>query len=139
MYYYHNYNHISGDNTVSVLVSNAVDHGFEPRGSQTKDYRIGICCFSPKHAALRRNNKDWWARNQDNVREWWDMSIRGLLFKWASTIKIKLSMLVKYNADLIIISLKINLFSPWYRWKIAELVLNNNHHYYSSSQKFVYI
>ena len=23
--------------------------------------------------------------------------------------------------------LKINLFSPWYSWKIAELVLNNNH------------
>jgi hypothetical protein len=29
--------------------------------------------------------------------------------------------------DLIIISLKINLFSPWSSWKIAELVLNNNH------------
>ena len=29
--------------------------------------------------------------------------------------------------DLIIISLKINLFSPWYSWKIAELALNNNH------------
>jgi len=23
--------------------------------------------------------------------------------------------------------LKINLFSPWYSWKIAELALNNNH------------
>jgi hypothetical protein len=28
---------------------------------------------------------------------------------------------------IIIISLKINLFMPWYRYKIAELVLNNNH------------
>jgi hypothetical protein len=27
----------------------------------------------------------------------------------------------------IIVSLKINLFSPWYCWKIAELALNNNH------------
>ena len=36
-------------------------------------------------------------------------------------------MLVLYKADLIIISLKINLFSPWYSWKIAELALNNNH------------
>ena len=26
-----------------------------------------------------------------------------------------------------IISLNINLFSPWYSWKIAQLVLNNNH------------
>ena len=29
--------------------------------------------------------------------------------------------------DLIIISLKINLFLPWYSWKIAELALNNIH------------
>ena len=31
---------------------------------------------------------------------------------------------------LIIISLKINLFSPWYSWKIAKLALNNNHSLY---------
>ena len=57
------------------------------------------------------------------------MSIRGLLFQWASTIKIQLSVLVytQYKADFIIISLKINLISPWYSWKIAEIVLNNNH------------
>jgi hypothetical protein len=28
---------------------------------------------------------------------------------------------------IIIISLKMNLFSPWYSWKITELALNNNH------------
>jgi hypothetical protein len=33
-------------------------------------------------------------RNQNNVSEWSDMSIRGLLFRWASTIKFQLSMLV---------------------------------------------
>jgi hypothetical protein len=32
-----------------------------------------------------------------------------------------------YKAKLIIISLKINLFSQWYSWKIAELEINNNH------------
>jgi len=48
---------------------------------KTKDYKIGICCFSAKHAALRRNSKDWLARNQDNVSEWGDMSIRELLFQ----------------------------------------------------------
>ena len=37
---------------------------------QTKDYTIVICCFSAKHAALRRKSKDWLARNQDNVSEW---------------------------------------------------------------------
>ena len=31
---------------------------------------------------------------KDNLSEWIDMSICGLLFQWASTIKIKLSMLV---------------------------------------------
>ena len=65
---------------VSVLASCAVDCGFEPRSGQTKDYKIGIRCFSAKHAALRGKSKDWLARNQDNVSEWGDMSIRGLLF-----------------------------------------------------------
>ena len=108
----------------SMLASSAVYHGFEPQSGQTKDYQIGICCFSIKHAALRR--KSWLVQNQDNVYEWSDMSIRGLLFQWAITIKIKLSMLVLYKADLVI-SLKINLFLPWYSWKISELALNNNH------------
>ena len=67
---------------VSVLASSAVDHrGFEPRSGQTKDYKIGICRFSTNHAALRRKSKDWLVRNQDNVSEWCDMSIRRLLFQ----------------------------------------------------------
>ena len=36
---------------VCVLVSIAVDLGFEPRSGQTKAYGIGMCCFSAKHAA----------------------------------------------------------------------------------------
>jgi hypothetical protein len=66
-----------------------VHRGLESRSGQTKDYNIGICCFSTKHAVLRRKSKDWLARNQDNVSEWGDMSIPG-----ASTIKIQLSVLV---------------------------------------------
>jgi hypothetical protein len=68
-----------GDVMVSVLASSAVSHGFESWSGQPKDYKIGICCFSAKHTALRRKNKDWLSRNQDNVSEWGDMSIRGLL------------------------------------------------------------
>ena len=79
---------------VSVLASSAVYRGFEPRSGQTKDYKIGICCFSAKHIALRRKSKIWLTRNQDNVSEWGGMSIRGLLFQWASTIKIQLSVLI---------------------------------------------
>ena len=63
---------------VSVLASSAVDRVFEPQSGQTKDYKIGMCCFS----ALCRKSKDWLARNQNNVYEWSDMSTRELLFQW---------------------------------------------------------
>ena len=66
---------------VSVLASCAVDRGFEFRSGQTKDYKIGICCFSAKHAALTRKSKEGLARNHDNVSEWGNMSIQGLLFQ----------------------------------------------------------
>jgi hypothetical protein len=66
---------------VSVIALSAVDCGFQPRSGQTKDYQIGICCFSAKHAALKRKNKDWLARNQNNVSKWSDMSIHGLFFQ----------------------------------------------------------
>jgi len=65
-----------------MLASGTVDRGFEPRSGQNKDYKIGICCFAAKHAALfRRERADWLARNQDSVSEWGDMSIRELLFQ----------------------------------------------------------
>ena len=65
---------------VSMLASSAVDRGFKPRLGQTKDDKIGICCFSANHAALRRKSKDWLAWNQNNMSEWSAMSTRGLLF-----------------------------------------------------------
>ena len=65
----------------SMLALIAVDRGFEPRSGQTKDYKIGICCFSAiKHAALRRKSKDWLAQNQDNVSEWNHMSTGNCCF-----------------------------------------------------------
>ena len=76
-----NQKHRIGGVMVSVLVLSAVDRGFEPRSGQTKDYKIGICCFSVKHASLRRKSKDWLARNQNNVSEWSDISTRRLLFQ----------------------------------------------------------
>ena len=78
---------------VKVLASSAIDRGSIPRSDQTKDYKIGICCFSAKHAALTWKSKDWLERNQDNVAEWGNMFVRGLLFQWASTIKIQISVL----------------------------------------------
>jgi hypothetical protein len=89
--------------TLSFLIVFGLSHT-----RQTEDYKIGICCFSTKNTALRRKSKDWLAYDKDNVSEWSDMSIRVQLFQWASTIKIHLSMLVLYKADLnSIMSLKI--------------------------------
>ena len=69
--------------SVHVLASRVrEDLEFHPRSGQTKDYKIGICCFSAKHTSLRSKRKDWLARNQNNVFEWSDMSTRGLLFQW---------------------------------------------------------
>ena len=110
----------------SVLTSSVLDRGFKSRSGQTKDYKIGICCFSPKHAALRRKSKDWLAWNQNNVSEWSDMSTCGLLFQWASTIKIQLSGSRTKQTSL---------SSHWKlicsRHDIAELVLNNNFWWFS--------
>jgi hypothetical protein len=61
---------------VRVLASNVVDRGFDPRSGQTKDYAIGICCFSAKQSALRSKSKDWLTRDQNNVSEWSDMPKR---------------------------------------------------------------
>jgi hypothetical protein len=63
-----------------------VDPGFEPRSGQTEDNEIGICCFSAKHAALRRKRKNWLSQNQNNVSEWSDMSIGMFYFVSDNTV-----------------------------------------------------
>ena len=68
-------NRISG-----IMVSMLAFMGSSP-GRVKPDYKIGICCFSVKQAALRRKSKDWSVRNQNDVSEWSDMSTRRLLFQ----------------------------------------------------------
>jgi hypothetical protein len=51
--------------------------GFSP--DLVKPKKIGIRCFSAKHAVFRRKSKEWLARIEDNVSEWGDMFIRELL------------------------------------------------------------
>ena len=41
-------------------VMSVVDRGFESWSVQTKDFKIGICCFSAKHAALGERAKTGW-------------------------------------------------------------------------------
>ena len=52
---------------VSVLASSAEGRGFDPRPGQTKDIKIGICCFSAKQAAFRSKRIVWSAQSQNNV------------------------------------------------------------------------
>jgi hypothetical protein len=73
---------------VSVLVWIAAYCRFKSRSGQDKDCKIGISCFSIKHAASRRKSKYLLAPNQDNVSEWSDMSTSRLLFHGASTVQI---------------------------------------------------
>lgn len=51
-----------------VLTYRVVPCGFNPWTSQTKDYKIGKCCFSAKLQGLRSKT------GQDNVLYWNDMS-----------------------------------------------------------------
>ena len=111
---------------VSVLVSSTVDREFEPWSGQTKHYKICICCFSAKHAALKKKSKDWLAQNRDNVSGLGNMSTHGLLFQWASTIKIQLSILIA-NTKQTSSSSHWKLTCSGHDIKIAELALNNNH------------
>ena len=46
-----------GDVMISVLALIVLDRGFEPLADQTKDYKIGICCFSAKHATLKESEQ----------------------------------------------------------------------------------
>ena len=91
----------------------------DPWSDKTRTMDIG--CFSAKHTILKGKLK---------IRIMCQSGITfipGNLFQWVITIKIHLSVLVKCKADIIIISLKCNLFSPGHNYKIAHLALNNNH------------
>ena len=100
---HHSYNaNRVGSVMIRVIILSAVDRWFEPLSGKTKpNYKIGLCYFSDKHTAFMRKSKDWSPGNQDNVSEWSDMFIRGLLFQCASTIKIPISVFVLYKGTLL--------------------------------------
>ena len=45
---------------VIVFALGALEHGFKVWSSQSKHYKLGICCFSSNHTALRRKRKTGW-------------------------------------------------------------------------------
>ena len=112
---------------VSLIASSAVDRGFEPRSVESKDFKISICCFSAKHAALRKIAKIGQLGIRimcPNGATWlpadWCFSAlapsKSNSGGWSGTKRTSSSF-----------QSKINLFSPWYSYKIVDLSLNNNH------------
>jgi hypothetical protein len=63
------------DLTVTVICRTAIRELF------LSFNKIGMYCLSAKHAALRIRSKDGLAPNLDNVSEWGDVFIRGLLLQ----------------------------------------------------------
>jgi hypothetical protein len=41
-------------NCIDGVMVSAVDRGFKPWSGQTKDYKIGICCFFARHTAVKK-------------------------------------------------------------------------------------
>ena len=67
-------NMVQGRNTLGYLRNRTF---YIPERKYAYKYAsITKCLTCAKHAALRRKSKDWLARNQDNVSEWGNMSIR---------------------------------------------------------------
>jgi len=88
---------------VSVPVGSAVDHGLEHRLSQTKDYNIGICCFSPKHAALQGvRAKTGWLGIKIMCPSAVTYLPANCCFSELALMKIRPSVLVMYKVDVII-------------------------------------
>ena len=54
------------DDHLGCVMTRVIDSSWEGQSQvKPKDIKIGICCFSTKHAALSSKNKDWSA--QGNV------------------------------------------------------------------------
>jgi hypothetical protein len=43
---------------VSMFTLSEVDRGFDSWSGKTQDYKIGICCYSAKQAALSRKSSE---------------------------------------------------------------------------------
>ena len=63
-----------------VLLISTIDAFFLMVFFSTEMSRNLVVCTA-EHAALMRKSKYWFARNQNNLSEWSDMSICGLLFQ----------------------------------------------------------
>ena len=79
---------------VNMFALSAVNHRFESRWGQTKNYKIGMSCFYANYTAISSKSKILLTQNQENMSELSDMSARRLLIQWTTTIQIQLSVLI---------------------------------------------
>ena len=87
----------------SVVISSVVS--WVSRSNQVKPKTIKLVLATCHLRYMTRSkSKDCLTQNQDNVSKWSDIFTHGLLFQSASTVKIQLSLLVEYKADIIIVS-----------------------------------
>ena len=89
---------------VSVLASSVEECGFKTHSGKTKDYKIDICCIKEKEQRLVG------VRNQDNNSMWCDMYPRTVVS--VSQHYQNPTKHVGLEQSGLVISLKINLFSP---------------------------
>ena len=52
---------------VRLQATTVADGWLDPGSGLTKEYKIGVCCFSANHAALSSKNDDRTAQNRDSV------------------------------------------------------------------------
>ena len=64
-----------------MLVSGVLDHGSSPGRVKLKTEKKVVVTSPLSTQHNKSKSKDWFARNHNNVFEWSDMSIRGLLFQ----------------------------------------------------------
>jgi hypothetical protein len=103
---------------------------------KTKNYNIGICYFSAKHASLWSKSKNRLTRNQDIVSECSDMSTSGLLFQRIRTIKIEVcwssTQWTSSSSHKNVTSSRHDIVG-----KFSHLVLNNNYSLTHSSSEYI--
>ena len=83
-----------------------------------------MCGFTTNHTALRSKNKDWLARNQNNV---YPRTVLSVILHFKNPTQRVGLVQSRHHHNFMVC----NLLSPWYSWKIAYFVSNNNHSLYT--------
>jgi hypothetical protein len=99
-----------------------------------KNYKYSICCFFATYPALRSKSNVWLDRNHDtsSMTKWINMSTRGLLLKWASTIKFNYTWWSRYKAVHVLVKVQSGTrvgqgtkrYMCWSRYK-ADIIISS--------------